>query len=458
MPVAAFSPPLGIVDVTFRMRAPAVALAGALLLPSLQLAGSVTPGVTLADGTLALPGLQLAGADGSAVALAGGAFTLPPLQLAASLTPVVAFAGAPTLPSLALAATFSPAVAFADGTLTLPGLQMAGVETDAVTVAGTIALPSLALAGAFNPVVLLTSTLTLPSLQLAGSESPAVALAPSTLTLPSLQLAGTLVPVVALAGGLVLPSLQLADTLAVSADLVAWLHATATSGSVSSVTDVLNANPATQATAVNQPTAVALNSFPALSFDGVNDWLAWPLTAANNASQRWGIALWIKFGSVSGLHCLLTAARISGASADRFDISQNGAGLFWDVYTSDGVSRRATMASGLDATTPKYVTLEYDGGQASEVDRCIITLGNVKQTLAFANSAGTPPGSTMPATLVAPTGAYAIGVQNISTNLRPLSATIGTSIRVLGGGGGISGGGLLTSAQRAVLQNYEPAV
>jgi hypothetical protein len=240
--------------------------------------------------------------------------------------------------------------------------------------------------------------------------------------------------------------------------VTAWLRNTATSGSVASVTDVLNVNPATQSTAANQPTATTLNALPALSFDGTNDWLAWPVIAGNAGAVTWGLAHWIKLATVGGLRTILGGEAVgTGMSGDRIWFTANGTDLLVDIFTSNGVSRRGTASGILSTAAPHFLSLEYDGGQATEAAKCTIWLDNVKQTLTFSNSSGVPPGSTMPATLVVPTGSYAIGIENISTNLRPLSATFGSNIYALGGTGGISGGGLLTSASRLALMNFEPA-
>lgn len=119
-----------------------------------------------------------------------GALMLPSLQLAGTVDPVVPVSGELVLPSLQLAGSVAPQVELS-GALQLPSLQLAGTVAPQVQLGGSLALPSLQLAGTVAPQVQLSGALQLPSLQLSGSVSPQVQLSGS-LTLPSLQLSGSL--------------------------------------------------------------------------------------------------------------------------------------------------------------------------------------------------------------------------------------------------------------------------
>jgi hypothetical protein len=235
----------------------------------------------------------------------------------------------------------------------------------------------------------------------------------------------------------------------------AWLQNTATSGSVASVTDLLSVNPATQSTGAKQPTATTLNGFPALTFDSADDMLSWPIIPALNGSVTFGLAGWMKLATVTGgTRRLFSANGSTGASDARFEILLSTTALLVDVYTSTFTSRRGQNDTLLQSTTPFFLSVEYDGGQAAEADRLTVWVNNVKQTLVFSNASGTPPGSTMPATLTQITGTAGLcGLTSSSF----FNGTLGRNIYALGGAGGIPGGGLLTSAQRATLMNFEPA-
>lgn len=233
-----------------------------------------------------------------------------------------------------------------------------------------------------------------------------------------------------------------------------WLRFNETSGSYSAVPDQKGGANATQGTAINQPSGTTLGGLPAASFDGSNDWLAEPINSANNGATVRGV--WFRFrpATVSGLHTLIGAENIAGGSDNSFCLQQNGADLFIDIYHSTFVARRLTVTGVFSVGTTRSYSWEQDLGQSAEADKCTIWVDGAKVTGSFANSAGAPGGQ--PASMVVTTGAYAFGVQNISTNLRPLSGVFGRNILWLAGSGGVSGGGLLSAADRAKIEAFEP--
>lgn len=235
--------------------------------------------------------------------------------------------------------------------------------------------------------------------------------------------------------------------------VTAWLRNTTTTGTATSVVDMLNANPATGTGAQAPACAASANSHPIITFDGSNDFLSWPFIAATAPTPTWGIALWIRPTSVTGVRTILSAER-SHASVDRLALLMSGDDLLLDVYTSNGVSRRGLKADILVINTWQFITAEFDGGQSTEALKCMLTHNLTAQSLTFSNSSGVPPGSAMPATLVVPTGAQLLGLED-TTNLRPFVGSMGTNIFSLGGAGGISGGGLLTATQRLFLHDLE---
>jgi hypothetical protein len=131
-----------------------VHLTGALVLPRLQLSGSIEPVVPTMSGELILPSLQLSGTIAPAVDMSG-ALALPSLQLSGTLAPAVQVSGSLALPSLQLSGTVAPQVQLS-GALALPSLQLSGTLAPAVQVSGSLVLPSLQLSGsytAFNPQI-----------------------------------------------------------------------------------------------------------------------------------------------------------------------------------------------------------------------------------------------------------------------------------------------------------------
>lgn len=237
--------------------------------------------------------------------------------------------------------------------------------------------------------------------------------------------------------------------------ITAWLRNTATSGGITSVADVLNAsNPAVQGPETNQPTGTtSANGLPCISFDGVDDFLAWPIISNTIGTPRWGYAAWVRPSLVLGVHTVYACRALTGASATRLEIQQNNSDVFVNVAHSNVSIRRGTASAVLAANTWAFLTVEFDGEQAAETDECILTVNGVKQTLTFVNDTGTP--GDMPDTLVQPTGNAAIGDLRVSSPLQPWSGLIGPNQWIMQGTGGISGGGLLTAAQRASLMNFE---
>lgn len=236
--------------------------------------------------------------------------------------------------------------------------------------------------------------------------------------------------------------------------VTAWLRNTATAGAVASVTDVLNSNPATQGTAGSRPTGTtSANALPCLSFDGTDDFLAWPVIANTIGSPRWGYAAWVRPATVSGVHTIYACRALTGASATRCELQQNGTSIFVNIAHSNVSIRRGTATSVFALNTWAFVTIEFDGAQADEADECIITINGTKQALTFVDDTGTP--GDMPDTLVQPTGNAAIGDIRAASPLQPWEGLIGPNQFILQGAGGISGGGLLTAAQRTALMNFE---
>lgn len=119
------------------------------------------------------------------------------------------------------------------------------------------------------------------------------------LTLPRLQLTGALPPKVTIDGALTLPSpLQVSGSLTAGALAQAdWLRAsgaTLVSGKVSSLPEIVNANPAVQASDPARPAiGTSVNGLPILQF-GAASTLSWPVIAANNSRLNYGLGFWFR--------------------------------------------------------------------------------------------------------------------------------------------------------------------
>lgn len=235
-----------------------------------------------------------------------------------------------------------------------------------------------------------------------------------------------------------------------NSSISAWYRYAASpqSGGVwTSVVDVLNTNPADASTSTKRAAvATSSNGFPTALFDGTDDNLVVPLIAANNGSPRWGVAFHLKnTGVAAGVKGIWCVEQGVGANLVRIEVLRSAATLIIDVYvTNDSTSRRATYA-GVLTTSTVFLTIEYDGDQTLEADKCVVTLDAAVQTAAFSDSNGTP--GPMPATLRAATGSGALGTRDVTTNLGPLNATIGPNIYFLQA--------QLTAAQRTILSNFE---
>ena len=221
-----------------------------------------------------------------------------------------------------------------------------------------------------------------------------------------------------------------------------WLRNT-TVGLVSSVTDLLNgANPAT-ASGTARPTG---NADGSMTFANPNN-LGWPVAANNSATVRFGIFEWIKPTSFAGFP-LIVSLRPGGG--DQFSLSFNTDGTFSiSVWSAAGVRRQADTSRVFVAGTKYPMSFEYDGGQTAEADKCYLNMGSGKEPLTF--SADT----AMPAVARTPTGTIFIGAFAAAGG-QPYAGDMGRNLFALQGPGGISGGGLLTTAERANIAAFEP--
>jgi hypothetical protein len=228
------------------------------------------------------------------------------------------------------------------------------------------------------------------------------------------------------------------------------LKPTATSGLIASLGDTLNpASPATQTNSATQPTAVAAaNGVPEMLFGG--SLLDVPCIAARVGSPRWGIAMWLQSTGVAGTTYILNAAVGAGCNAGRLDIVRDLTNLIWDVTWAAFSVRRATAAGVFGAGTRVFVTCEFDGTQATEATRAVMTVNAVPVVPAFNNDSGAP--NNMPTTLVQPTGTYALGSATSPGVGAAWQGRMG-AIYVAQPAVSLAGGGIWTPAERVALMN-----
>lgn len=235
---------------------------------------------------------------------------------------------------------------------------------------------------------------------------------------------------------------SLANQILQTGVVTAWLR-NDTVGLVSSVPDLLNgANPAT-ASGTARPTG---NADGSMTLANPNN-LSWPVAANNSGNVRFGYFAWIKPTSFAGFP-LIVCLRPGGA--DTFSLSFNTDGTFSISVWSAGGVRRQADTSRVFVTGTKYpMSFEYDGGQTLEADKCYLNMGTGKEPLTF--SAGV----AMPAVTRTPSGAIILGAFAAAGG-QPYAGDIAKNILALQGPGGLSGGGLLTTPQRAALAALEP--
>jgi len=219
-----------------------------------------------------------------------------------------------------------------------------------------------------------------------------------------------------------------------SGKVSAWLrlaNGTITGSGYSSVPDVLGAtSPAVQATDANRPVnATSANGLPIMNM--TDDFLSWPLSAANNGAVKNGFACWCKSTLPTNCNLFEIYNGGGGASAAKIDFFASGGLLTY--YCEPGGS--ATRNPYMTANAWHFVTAEYDGTQATDQARLLITVDGV--VLATTNTA-------IPTSQPTPTGNAAIGG---FASIQPWVGSIGPNFFALNA--------QLTAPERLALMNFE---
>jgi hypothetical protein len=230
--------------------------------------------------------------------------------------------------------------------------------------------------------------------------------------------------------------------------VVAWLRviqATSDVNGISSVPDVLNTNPAVQSVTARKPMpeASAGNGLPCMRF-ATNDVLVWPITPESSASNYAGWAAWVKPDALATTQRIIRVSTgTNGASTNKLTLGTSLATLSNIAQSGPSVTRGGgTMTTGW-----AFVTVEYNKDGADDSAKLTCTLDGV--------SVGTLAGTTLTGPLAAATGNILIGNANDGVASQPLNGIIGPNIYAFGSKMAGATVGLLTTAARTALMNFE---
>lgn len=214
----------------------------------------------------------------------------------------------------------------------------------------------------------------------------------------------------------------------------AWLrvaNGTVTGAGYSSIPDALGAtSPATQSTDANRPVnGTAANGLPIMNL--TDDFLFWPLSAANNGATKNGFACWCKSNNTGIQNLFVIWNGGGGASAAKADFFVNASNLNYFCETGGTAAKSGLMT----ANTWHFVTCEYDGTQATDAARLLVTVdGTVIGTT----------NTTIPASQPTPTGNAWIGG---FSSAQSWVGSIGPNFFFLNA--------QLSAAERTALMNFE---
>jgi hypothetical protein len=231
-----------------------------------------------------------------------------------------------------------------------------------------------------------------------------------------------------------------------------WLRNNVTSGNISSVTDVLNNNPAVQAVDARRP-AGATDLIMAFA---TNDVLVQPLDATNNGTERWGCAFWVDHTAAGAEETYFAITNLTGvASAMKVEVKKITTNfLRADLYMDASNARRVTATTEALGTVPAFVTCEYNSAQSGEENQIVLTVNGVVCTTNNTNLIGTPDISLGLAAGV--TGNLAIGNRRDSTAASALTGRLSKNLWLFNTAMAGVTQGLLTPAARTALMNFEP--
>jgi hypothetical protein len=241
-------------------------------------------------------------------------------------------------------------------------------------------------------------------------------------------------------------------TVTLSSVLTALLE-NGTVGLIASVPDLFASNPAVQATGALKPTG---NADFGIFWDGTRV-LQWPITGLNypGGGSAFGLAMWLRSPLSTTARMIYRIRNVSGgANTDALIVQvTSGEAVTFQANVDASNSRTASTSNSLIVDNQnQFLTVEYDGLQATEANRVVITLGTVKQTLSYSNGSGS---ATMPTTLLAATGNVLLGCANLGSSL-PFTGTWGKNVAITTSKMAGAEMGVWTNDARAALMNQLP--
>lgn len=243
-----------------------------------------------------------------------------------------------------------------------------------------------------------------------------------------------------------------ASPSAVSA-VSAWLrvaNATSDVNGISSVPDALNTNPAVQSVDARKPVIEnSANGLPCMRFV-TNDVLRWPITAQSSATNYAGWGFWFKPDNTSlSKRLVIVSPGTNGASATKLLLTATNTARMQPIASADGIGTKSFNSTSSYTTAWQFVTIEYDRDGATDAARLISTVNGVQFTGSFSGAGDISAG------LVAATGNILIGNGNDGTASNPYNGLLGPNLYAFASRMPGATLGLLTTAARAFLMNYE---
>jgi hypothetical protein len=218
-----------------------------------------------------------------------------------------------------------------------------------------------------------------------------------------------------------------------------------TGSGYSSVHDMLDpANPATQSTdARRPPAATSSNGMRILTV--ATHALVIPVTTARYGTTKWGFWAWLRRNTSADNIC--SAGTTPGASVNRLYTNVVGAVFRAQVFEPGGTSRNCDVSSGT-INTWKFFTVEFNSDFAGDLAMCM-TVDNVVITPTFSGVLG-----AVPSSLRAITGNTSFLAFSAAAAF-PFIGSVGGNWGFLGSAMAGVTTGLLTTAGRAALMNYQ---
>lgn len=232
-----------------------------------------------------------------------------------------------------------------------------------------------------------------------------------------------------------------------------------TGSGISSLADNFGGLPALCGTDSGRPPLVTTSNGEKVA-QGVNDFMAYPASTANNQLVTWWYGAFILLDNLIATKQWLRYGVTNTNSPQPTDSTELSIlvneSLVFRAHTdaSGGQIRSATTpAAVLTDTGYTFVTVEFNGNLAAEADRVIISIDTVVQTLLFSDSVGTP--GAFPAALQGQPAGKDIALFNYrsDTNLVPLIGKLGLQYFGKAAEAGVTRG-CLTPATRLNLANF----